>query len=135
MATTGPISLSGQILTHRNQPMKHAHKITAIHDCQTLADHNVLNSHQTIIMSKDQWLGACLDDYLFKLYGTDQVVWLPKDKLKSATFNDRAFEANIACDEMYCCANLIISNTIRMCLVDQHQVKGSQLIPYLMASA
>lgn len=115
--------------------MKQAHNITPIHDCNKLSNSSEYNSYDTVTMSKDQWLGECLDDYLFKLCGTDQVVWIPKNKLRPSPFDHHAFEASISFDEMYCCARLTISNSIRMCLVGQHQVKGSQLLPYLIESS
>ncbi len=114
--------------------MKHAQNITPILGSSHLGDQGTFNYPKTVTMSKDQWLGECLDDYLFKLCGTDQVVWIPKDRLKSSPCDEHAFEALISCDEMYCCARLTISNSIRMCLVGQHQVKGSQLFLYLFES-
>ncbi|TDR23582.1 hypothetical protein [Marinicella litoralis] len=100
--------------------------ITPIMDCK---------KPYTVTLCKDQWLGECLDDYLFKLCGTDQVVWIPKDLLHDSSFNEHAFEAYISSDDIYCCARITISNSIRMCLVDQHQITGSQLMPYLNQSA
>ena len=92
---------------------------------------NVQNS-KNVRLNKDQWLGECLNDYLFKLCGTDQVVWIPKEILQQCSSDVHAFEACIDFKALYCCAKLSISNTIRMCLIDQHQVKGSQLMAFLV---
>ncbi len=83
-----------------------------------------------VTLTKDQWLGVCLDDYLFKLCGTDRVVWLPKSAVKPSPCCDHAFEVYIAYEDKYCCARILITNSIRMCLVDQQQIIGSQLLAY-----
>lgn len=103
--------------------MKQVQNITPTLECEHF---------NTVTLCKDQWLGECLDDYLFKLCGTDQVVWIPKDILRISDINEQTFEVFISNDDIYCCARITISNSIRMCLVDQHQVKGSLLISYLI---
>lgn len=100
----------------------------------TLRNKAVQTKDATVVLNKDQWLGECLDDYLFKLCGTDQVVWIPIECIRQTDQWDHAFVARIDPQALFSCARIMISNTIRMCLVDQHQVNGQQLLPYLMES-
>ncbi len=107
--------------------------------CQIISNlpefkNSVEQMYASVILNKDQWLGECLDDYLFKLCGTDQVVWIPSKYIHHSDKLIHAFEACIPLGQEYCCASLVISNTIRMCLIDQHPVQGQQLLPYLVES-
>ncbi len=110
--------------------MNHAQNIISLPDSINMENQNIGDNFKTVNISKDQWLGECLDDYLFKLRGIDQVVWIPKEFLRPSP-EDHAFTACIFSEDMYCCARLTISNCIRMCLVGQHQVKGCHLLSYL----
>lgn len=85
----------------------------------------------TVVISKDFWLGEWLDDYLFKLCGTDEVIWIPKENIRHASHVHNAFEIQINENDMFSCARLTVSNCIRMWLVNQHQVRGKQVLPYL----
>ncbi|WP_223786689.1 hypothetical protein [Marinicella meishanensis] len=114
--------------------MNTAHNITPITARRATQPLNRENASSTVILSKDQWLGACLDDYLFKLCGTDQVVWIPVASIRHAAQWDHAFAAEIDPDTQYSCARITISNPIRLCLIDQHQVTGEQLLPFLKES-
>ena len=87
--------------------------------------------HIQLYISMDFFLGTVLDDYLFKLRGTDQLVWIPRHEVNPAGDKPHSFVLRLEAEALYCCARLMISNPIRMCLFDQHQVKGSNLIPYL----
>ena len=91
--------------------------------------------HIQLYISMDFFLGTVLDDYLFKLRGTDQLVWIPHHEVQASPGMNHCFELNLDLKRRYCCARLMISNPIRMCLFDQHQVKGKDLIPYLMHEA
>lgn len=75
-----------------------------------------------------------MGDYLFKLCGTDEVIWIPEDSIKHATFNDHAFEITFHESDEFSCAKMTISNSIRMWLVDHHQVEGSHVLDYLRRS-
>ncbi|MCX7553402.1 hypothetical protein OS175_05885 [Marinicella sp. S1101] len=88
----------------------------------------------SVVLNKDQWLGECLDDYLFKLCGTDQVVWIPCKYICHSERLNHSFEVHIPPDEAFSCAKIVISNAIRICLIKQHLVKGSQLLPFLEKS-
>ncbi len=114
--------------------MKQAQNIISIQAHKQHRNQGRFKGFKSVIMSKDQWLGECLDDFLFKLCGTDQVVWIPKHMLQHSPTIANAFVVLIGSDQLYCCAKLMLSNTIRMCLIDQHQINGFQLLPFLIES-
>ncbi|MFC3194153.1 hypothetical protein ACFODZ_07860 [Marinicella sediminis] len=84
-------------------------------------------------ISMDMYLGQCLDDFLFKLHGTDQLVWIPQEAVNTSPKEDNRYLITLQRKSMYCCARINISNTIRMCLVDQHRVSGTDLLNYMQS--
>jgi hypothetical protein len=114
--------------------MQNIQSVKTTYQVDVIKNHQTELDFQTVHINKDQWLGTCLDDCLFKLCGTDQVVWVPQNTVQLSQRISNAFEVKISLDGSFCCAKIVISNSIRMCLVDQHQVRGFELINYLQAS-
>ena len=114
--------------------MQNTQSVKTMYRVDANKNHQTELDFQTVYINKDQWLGICLDDCLFKLCGTDQVVWVPQNAVQLSQRVSNAFEVKISLDGSFCCAKIVISNSIRMCLVDQHQVRGSKLINSLHES-
>ena len=89
---------------------------------------------QTVIISKDLWMGESEGEYLFKLCGTDEVVWIPSEMVQTSYAHAHAFEIRLTEDAVFSCAKIMISNFIRLCLIKQHQVSGKQILPFLLES-
>ncbi|MCB1581766.1 MAG: hypothetical protein R3E90_07385 [Marinicella sp.] len=96
--------------------------------------HNHPANQQTIIISKDLWMGESEGEYLFKLCGTDEVVWIPGEMVQTSYAHAHAFEVNFTENAVFSCAKIMISNFIRLCLIKQHQVSGKQILPFLLES-
>lgn len=98
-------------------------------------NHNKQLSHeQTVIISKDLWMGESDGEHLFKLCGTDEVVWIPDEMIQTSYAHTNAFAINFADDTVFSCAKIMISNYIRLCLIKQHQVSGKQILPFMLES-
>jgi hypothetical protein len=99
-----------------------------------IMNRQAIDSKQTaaaLWIPMDMLLGHSLDEFLFKLCGTDQVVWIPEYAVSTRHLSPDHYLISIDTEASYCCARITISNTIRMCLTDQHQVSGRALMPYL----
>ena len=84
--------------------------------------------YHTLHISQDLLIAKSDDESLFKLPGTDEVVWIPNEMINDHSTKFGTVEIAFSDQDLFSCAKMVVSNFIRMCLVKQHQVPGQQII-------